>query len=97
MADAHGVDFAGDAIVHVRDEVSITLLLQVEIFNVNTVGGKVSVKLGLFWELALVDFLRPKGVLAEVLPVNTLNWVFFKESSQQIVEDRGETLYFGGF
>ena len=77
MTDTHGVDFAGDAVVHVRDEVSVTLLLQVEIVYVDAMGGKVSVKLGLLRELALVDFLSPEGVLTEVLPINTLHWVFF--------------------
>jgi hypothetical protein len=59
--------------------------------------GQIGVELWLLWELALTDFLAPEWVLAEVLPVDTLHWVFFEASSQQVVEYRRETLNLRSF
>ena len=77
MTDTHGVHFPRDSVVDVRDEESVTLLLQVEIVHIDSVGGQVSVELRLLRQLTLVNFLCPKGVLSEMLPVNALHWVFF--------------------
>jgi hypothetical protein len=80
VTDAHGVYLPGDAVVHVRDEVGVALLLKVEIVDIDAVGGQVSIELGLFRQLTLVDLLGPKGMLPQMLPVNALHRVFFKES-----------------
>ena len=95
MTDAHWVYLTRHSVVHVRHEVSVALLLKVEVVHINAMRGQVGVELGLLWELTLVDFLGPKGVLPQMLPVNALHWVFFEESRQQIVENRGETLHLG--
>ena len=59
--------------------------------------GQIGVELRLLWELALTDFLAPEWVLAEVLPVDTLHWVLFEASSQQVVEYRRETFNLRSF
>jgi hypothetical protein len=50
--------------VDVRDEIGVALLLEVKIIYVDAVGGQVGVELGLLRELALVNFLGPKGMLS---------------------------------
>jgi hypothetical protein len=50
--------------VDVGDEIGVALLLEVKIIYVNAVGGQVGVELGLLWELALVNFLGPKGMFS---------------------------------
>jgi hypothetical protein len=64
VADAHWVHLPWDSVVDVGDEIGVALLLEVKIIYVNAVGGQVGVELGLLWELALVDFLGPKGMLS---------------------------------
>lgn len=97
MRDAHWVDFFRNAIVHIRDKVGISLLLQVKVIHIDAMCGQISVELRLLWELALSDFLAPEWVLTEVLPVDALHWVLFEASSQQVVEYRRETFNLRSF
>lgn len=76
MTDTNGVHPLGHFVVHIGDEVGVTLLLQVEIIYIDTMIGQVSVELRLLWQRALVDLFGPEGMLAKVLPINTLDRVF---------------------
>lgn len=95
MTDTHWVNLTGHSVVNVRYEVSVTLLLEVEVVHIDAMRGQICIKLRLLWKLTLVDFLGPKRMLSKVLPVDALYWVFFEKSRQKIVKDRGETLYLG--
>jgi len=64
VADAHWVHLPRDSVVDVRDEIGVALLLEVKIIYIDAVGGQVGVELGLLWELALVNFLGPKGMFS---------------------------------
>ena len=41
---------------------------------------QILVKLGLSWELSLVNFFCPEWMLAEMLPIDSLYRVFFEKS-----------------
>ena len=97
MRDANWVDFFRDAIVHIRDEVGISLLLKVKVIHIDAVCCQICVKLRLLWKLALADFLAPERVLAEMLPVYAFHRVLFEASSQQVVKYRRETFNLRSF
>lgn len=82
VRDAHRVDLFRDAIVDVRDEVGISLLLKVKVVHIDAVGRQIGVELRLFGELPLADFLAPERVLTKVLPVDALNWVLFEAAGK---------------
>ena len=78
MRNPDGVHFFRHPIVHVRDKVSVSLLLKVEVIYIDSMRGQIGVELGLLRELSLGNFLAPERMLSQVLPIDTFNGIFFE-------------------
>jgi len=95
VRDADGVHLFRDTVVHVRDKISVSLLLEVEIIHVDPMGSQVRIELRLLRQLSLTNLLAPEGVLPQVFPVDALHGVLLQAASQQVVKHGRKALNLG--
>lgn len=89
LADPEGVSFwRHQEMSQIRNEIAFLLLLLNEVVRVDSSRLlEVLLESWLARQFPNVDLLRPKWMLAKVLPANALDWVFFQKASQQVIKN----------